>query len=243
MTDFKKFIIQCENDLLKHRKLSLYTLDIYTQLSDQSRILCHSVINLITRENIDNSFKEKMAKSSSEDRILACRLIPLFFKLNSPNPTWSSWLLNRAVDSMLAISNINLSEIATAFLEILCQFETDLTEDVKNFCLDFSRELIANHRSRLRELDSVVFWSSGSCSDLASVAYLKYMLISPENYNVEFIIQTLSAFSDHTFFEDFTNSVEDFFSMPEYKNKILEWLPESKLTKYQKESISTHSSA
>jgi len=172
-----------------------------------------------------------------EERVLVCRLIPLFFSLDTDNPTWSSYLLTQTIKSATAIPGIKLSEIGIAFLEILCEFHTPLNEVVYNFCVDFSREFTVHYRKRLDEFKPLNYWENPCEQNSASLAFLKYALVPIHDYTPKFIYETMMALTENDYFEGFINEVKYLFENKKYKQEFKGYVLSGKLPKQSKDFI------
>ncbi|MCU0389896.1 MAG: hypothetical protein MUE81_02145 [Thermoflexibacter sp.] len=237
MISLDMFIKQCEKDLILKRSLLDNTLANIYDLSEKDKILCKPIINFIVKHQIEVDVDTKNMEFSSKERILVCRLIPLLFALDTDDPRWSSFMLTQAIKSANDVIGINLLEIGTAFLEILCEFATPLNRVVKNFCIDFSRELTAHYRKRLKELESLIYWENSCCQHVEAVAFLKYSLVPIDNYKADFILKTVITLIKSEYFEEFIEGIKYLFEDLEYKQNFLECLLNLDLPKTNKDLI------
>ncbi|WNJ19510.1 hypothetical protein [Pontibacter sp. G13] len=222
MIDLNTFIKICEKDLILNRNLSKDTLGLAHNMSNKNKALCKPILDYIGRNSVDIQIKRKETEFLSEERILVCRLIPLLFELNTSNPTWSSYMLTQAIKSASEISNVKLSEIGIAFLEILYEFDTPLNKVVYNFCIDFSREFTMRNRKRLYEFEPLTSWNTPNGQITESVALFKYFFASIDSCSPKFIIETLIALVQNEFFDEFANGTKFLFEDQEYKQKALD---------------------
>jgi hypothetical protein len=224
MIDLHTFIKKCEIDLVLRRNLSLDTLNLVHDLSNENKILCEPIIAFITRQQIGVENKLKDICFLSKERVLVCRLIPLLFALDTDNPCWSSYMLTQGIKSATNIIGISLSEIGIAFLEIFCEFATPLNRFVYNFCIDLKKEFTLSYPKRFNEVELLCSWGSPSCENIASVAFLRYRLSYPYNFKPKFVLNTMLVLIPNEYFNDIMEEAKYLFEDLEYKQSFLECL-------------------
>ena len=220
MINFQDFIKQCERDLVIERKLSNATKLSFDDLSYKHKALCKPILNFVTGGSIEGVFDPKHFIYYPKEYILVCRLIPFMFGLNTNSPTWSSYMLSKAIKAANEISGIKLSEIGTAFLEILCEFKTPLNRIVHNFCIDLSREFTVHYHNRLNELEPLSLWDRSDCDSILSMAYLRYGLSPIDCYHPKFILKTMIALLHNEFFKELIKGTKYLFEDGNYRKSF-----------------------
>lgn len=243
MIDFKVFIQRCEKDLISNRTLGAETLDLLHSLPGNYKILCRPILEFIIRRSIEI---ETIAETddvgfSPEERILVCRLLPLYFALDTGRPTYSSYMLTQSIAAATSIKGIKLIEIGIGFLEVFCEFSTPLNDFVYQFCENLGKEFVIYFKERIGEFNLLHLWEDINCLDSASVAFLRWVLL-PHYFNPEpqFVLKTLVAILPSSNFAKFANrGFRYIFEDDILKHKFLECLSHSDIPEESKTMLKT----
>lgn len=231
MINLQSFISKVEADLRLNRALSKDIIILMNKLSDKDKVLCKSIMEFLRRKPIDCEIGSVKLESSLQQRILVCRLIPLYFALDTQNPAWSSFLLTQSLQAATQIPGIWLSEIGIAFLEILSEFGVSMNKVVYQFCLDFAREINSKYHDRKNELEPLVEWEYVPSRTSPSAAYLRYFLFPFEHAGPDFVLKTMVDLIEDPYLDDLVSETEYLFEDADYRKSFKECLLNSKLPK------------
>jgi hypothetical protein len=238
MIDLNTFIKKIEKDLILRKYSSEEILELFYNLSTKNKVLCNYILNSMI-ENFDDhtDLRSESFEFSSEERILVCRLIPLYFALNTSNPTWSSYALSKTIKAASNIKGIKLSEIVIAFLEILCEFSTPLNKGVYTFCIEISKEFTIHYRKRRNEFENLITLENSCYKSCASAAFLRYNLMPIEYDDPIFILDTMKALIQNEYLKEFCEANLDLFENKKYTEIFLHHLSNSKLSRENEKLI------
>ena len=155
--------------------------------------------------------------------------------LDTKSPAWSSYMLTQAIQAAVSINGLNISEIGVAVLEIFCEYKTPLNRFVYNFCIDFTKEFMIQHKDRLNELRVLSNWGNLCSQNNASVSLLRAWLCRDDK--PEFILKTFMALLENKYFKDFKNENKYLFEDAEYKKEFIKNLANAELSDINKSMI------
>lgn len=115
-----------------------------------------------------------------EERIAAVRRMLLEFKLHTTEPAWSSQLLSRAVEAVLAVPRGTTGDLFSAVFSIFADYPAALSPARANFIKDLVVECFTRHRSDYNAVDWEQFANRFGANASASQLYLGFLAIPPE---------------------------------------------------------------
>jgi hypothetical protein len=151
MTKAEQFTTQAEAELRTTSKVSAETCRSSRDLDAEGRAAFAHAVNFICGEQGDYG-ETAVTATRPTDRLTASRLMLLKLRLQTPDPRWSSSILDRYVRAVLAVPGGTLSEVFNPLLDLLGESSNGLSQPVAQFLKDLVVLCFTRYR---KEYDSV----------------------------------------------------------------------------------------
>ncbi len=137
MTSTEDFAKQAEPELRSSRKLSAATCRTLRNLDDEGQAAFVQAMEFICDDpNPIHSGIDRNLLTRRVDRLAASRLMLLKFKVDTPEPAWSSHALARYVRAVISVPGASLDDVFNPLFSLLGELGPELTPSVAHLVKD-----------------------------------------------------------------------------------------------------------
>lgn len=191
MTNKEQFVAQVEHDLRSTRGISAETRELWRNLDDEARRAFARAMDFPAGDAA-----HAPGLTHPEDRRTASRMMLLKMGLDTPNPRWSSEVLERFVSSALTAPGTSLNEVFSPLLGLLGESSRELTPPVAHFLKDLVILCFTRFRSEYDQMEWNAFVELVSSQPTPSRCYLALIAVPPQHLPAsvaELILSTLAS--------------------------------------------------
>lgn len=175
MIDTIDFARQAEHDLRGDRKLGPSSFQAWQDLDPASKAaFAPAMTFLLTNGGAD--------ATNEADRIAACRLMLLRFYLDKEEPAWSSYLLDRFLEAVMATPQGTLADLFHALYDLLAN-HSKLSGPLANLTKQLVIMSFTRHRKSYDGVDWAPFVRKASAGATPAQLYFLLHALPPEQVN------------------------------------------------------------
>jgi hypothetical protein len=193
MTNTSDFISRVEADLRTTRKISDDTRAAFDALPAESRIAFQQMMAFV---GCETSTIEGSYRTNPQDRVNAVVLIFLDFQIDTHDPKWSSWRLEKLLEGVLRTPQGEVIDLIRGFDLALEKYGVRLTETVVNLVRDVVILSFTKARTAYQQADWG--WANEELETGVSPArcYLFLFALPPEKATPAAIVAILRGLAD-----------------------------------------------
>jgi hypothetical protein len=149
------------------------------------------------------------------DRIRASKLMLLKLHLDTPEPRWSSWMLDRLLESVVGTPGGSVGDLLHALQEILEESSCELSWPVRNLIRDLVVKSFSEHRASYEAADWTWLVRKTIEHSTPAQAYLALLAIPRDLMQTRCALAILKALEDTPYRQEAVNALEEDLEHPE----------------------------
>jgi len=183
-----------------------------------------------------DTMTEAMSPRSALEREAAAKLLLLKFELQTGDPKWSSWMMERAFSAFLAVPGASIVDVLRALTQIAETIQHSPSASLFSFIRDVAIVYVTQHSSVIDET-SLGWLVSAMKTANAPQAYLGLYVIPPSLLRPESVVGILSALRCTDYWEEALTELQDHLRDPLVRPFIVSWIEQSQLTTEQLQNL------
>lgn len=192
MTNRDEFVAVAESDLRRERAIGPQAREMLRELADAISPAYGPAVNFPGRGDIGSGQATGLAEI--QDRRAASRLMLLKMSVDTSDPRWSSDVLARYVQAVLAIPGGTLDDVFFPLLTLLSDYRPELTPVVAHFLKDLVVSCFTRFRPEYERVDWTAFVQALGSRPTPPLCYLGLLAVPPQHMPekaAELILSTL----------------------------------------------------
>ncbi len=169
------FARQAEHDLRGDRKLGPSSFQAWQDLGPASKAAFAPAMTFLG--TLSNGWADA---TNEADRIAACRLMLLAFYLDKDEPAWSSYLLDRFLEAVMATPQGSVADLFHALYDLLANHSKTLSEPLANLIKQLVIMSFTRHRKSYDAVDWSPFLRKASAGATPAQLYFLLYALPPE---------------------------------------------------------------
>jgi hypothetical protein len=219
MTNTTDFISRVETDLHTARKISDATKAVFTALPTESRVAFQHMMAFVGCETpkIEGSYR-----TNPQDRVNAVVLMFFDFQIDTHDPKWSSWRLEKLLEAVLNTPQGEVIDLIRGFDLALEKYGVRLTETVVNLVKDVV--ILSFTRARAAYQQANWGWANEELAKGVSPArsYLFLYALPPDKATPAAIVGILRGLADTPYSAQAVDTRSDDLERPDVKPLLRE---------------------
>jgi len=213
MTNTNEFIGLAESDL-RTRKIGDASKSAFRSLPAESRAAFQQMMVFV---GADMGLLDKSYRTNPDERASAVALMFLNFSIDTHEPAWSSWILERMIDEVMNTSKIETIDLFRAFEHAFKKYNVRLTQTVANLVKDVMTLTFSKVGNWYQAADW--HWANEALGNEISPArcYLFLPLLPPDKADSRSIVAILRGLADTPFFKQAVDILSDDLERPDVK--------------------------
>ena len=225
MTNTNAYLKQVEDDLRKMREVGKGTCEAFAGLAVESQAAYARAMAFVGCERA-NASPDQPHRADEADRVRAVRLMLLKLGLDSSDPRWSSWLLDRLLEVLMGAPGGGVGDLLHALHELLGEQPRDLTEPMRNIIKDLVVQCFTQHRASYDAADLRWMVEKTMEGPTPAQAYLALHAIPPSITQPRCAMAILKALASTPYWTEAVNTLEEDLNNQEGRALLREWLAE-----------------
>ncbi len=152
MTNTRDFTQRVEHEVRNSRSLSESACEVFAKLPVETRIAYGSAVRFLGCKSAVWPTTSDVSVSEV-DRIHASKLMLLGLYLDTNEPRWSSWMLDRLLQAVISTPGACASDLLHALHEVLEEHSVELTEPVFHLVRQIVVKCFTEHRASYEAAD------------------------------------------------------------------------------------------
>jgi hypothetical protein len=214
MTNPNDFLNRVEHEVLKARAVSESTCAAFADLPLESRAAYGRAMRFLGCQSV--GLPASGAVSVPEvDRIRVSRLMLLGLHLDTDDPRWSSWMLDRLLEAVMGTPGGNVGDLLHALQEVLEEYSCDLSWPVRNLIRDLVIKCFSEHGDSYQAADWTWMVRKTIERSTPAQAYLALLAIPPDIMPPRCAVAILKELEGTPYQKEATNALEEDLHDPE----------------------------
>jgi hypothetical protein len=211
MTDLEDVLRQVEHDIRTMGSVGEETCKAFVGLPPEDRSFYERAMRILGCEAPALPAVRAVSVPAA-DRMRASRLMLLRFFRQPDNPAWSSWLLDRLLESVMATPGGSVSDLVYALHEILGEPDVKLTETLKNLITEVVVKSFTLSRSSYESSDFTEMIAKTTDGATPAQAYLALLAIPPDRMRASCTAAILKGLEGTPYLSEARGMLEDALS-------------------------------
>jgi hypothetical protein len=146
--------------------------------------------------------------------------------VDSNDPRWSSWMLDRLLDAVTGAPEGSIGDLLHALYDLLGEDSCDLAEPVRNIIKDLVVQCFTQHRASYDATD--LRWMVDTIVEgpTRAQAYLGLHAIPPAIMRPRCAVAILKALASTLYWKEAVNTLDEDLNSQEARALLCEWLME-----------------
>ena len=208
MTNINDFLERLEHEVRTLRASSESSCLAFASLPWQSRVAYAASMRFLGCTNIDSPTKGNY-EVPEPHRVMASRLMLLSLYLDTDSPRWSSWVLDRLLESVMATPGGTIGDLLHALMDVLSDEGIVFTEYVANLIKTLVIKSFTKYRSSFNSADLRWMLDRTAICPTSAKAYLAILAIPPSIMDARCARSILRELASTPYFEQAINTLED----------------------------------
>jgi hypothetical protein len=214
MTDPRDFLQRLEHDIRNIGAVSESTCEAFANLPLESRTAYGRAMRFLGCKSVGVPTSDTVSVPEA-DRIRASRLMLLKLHLDTSDPRWSSWMLERLLEAVMGTPGASVSDLLHAFQEVLEEYSCDLSWPVRNLVRDLVIKCFSEHRASYEAVDWIWMVQKTIERSTPAQAYLALLAIPPDLMTTRCAVAILKELENTSYREEAMNALEEHLNDPE----------------------------
>jgi hypothetical protein len=209
-----ELIEKVESDIRATRKIGDGTKSAFCNLDAETRAAYQQMMVFI---GADMGLLDKSYRTDPIERANAAALMFLWLQIDTPEPAWSSWVLEKMIDAVLKTPKGEPIDIIRGFDHALKKYNVRLTETVAKLVKDVMTSTFSKVGNWYQAADW--HWANKALGNEISPArcYLFLNLLPPEKADAGSIVAILNGLADTPFVKEALAVLSDDLERPDVK--------------------------
>lgn len=225
MTNTDAYLQQVEQELHSTKAVSKPVCEAFAGLPIESRVAYARAMAFVGCETAGVP-PDRSGRAGEADRIRAVRLMLLKLGLDSSDPRWSSWMLDRLLEAVTETPGGDVGDLLHALHGLLGEYSCDLTEPVRNITKDLVVQCFTQHRASYDATDLRWMVEKTIEGPSPAQAYLALHAIPPSIMRPRCAVAILKALASTPYWKEAMNTLDEDLNNQETRVLLAEWLAE-----------------
>jgi hypothetical protein len=222
MIDAHEFFQNAQHDVRNAKAISKRTCDEFAELSLEYRLAYTKAMHFLGCES-PNAHPSMDSSTSQTDRIKASKLMLLKLGLDSDEPCWSSWVLDRLLEAVMDTPGGGVSDLMCALYEVLDEHRCNLTETIRNLIKDLVIKCFMEHRTSFQTCDFRWMAQKTMQSPTPTQAYLALHAIPPDAIEPACSVAILRGLASSPYWEEALDTLSEELATQDAQKLLRAW--------------------
>lgn len=160
------------------------------------------------------------------DRVRAARLMLLTLRLDSSDPAWSSWMIDRMLETVVELPGGSVDDLLHALHEILGEYAVELTKPVANLIKDIVVASYTRYRKSYESLDWKWLIHEVIEGESPAQNYMALLALPPSELFARSAIAILRTLVGTPYWDNAVASLREYVENEEGRSLLRQWLQE-----------------